>query len=255
MLASLVAVAATSCMAPEEALRLQVQDEPVTDSSRYVGFAAMPDSPLVERPPVDAHEHYARSQPERSQSRGRRDWQLMRDAVDHLLGWDFDRSRCAEVPVDLPAVSRDGRVLALGMSSRVKSWHDAAVEIISTETGTTLARRELPRVANGGVMSSDEGCDAVGELAQWLEPGQFVPMRGVARTDFGFPDALDPWIVVVSDGARRERSGGNDLVVVPASAVGTETLGVQIPPDGAPIEPKAFVSEHVAVFTEYYVGC
>lgn len=223
MLASLVAVATTSCMAPLE--------------------------------PVDTYEHYARLRLEVAGSDRRRDWELMRNPVDHLLGWDSDRNRCSQVPVELPAVSADGRVLALGKSSRVGRWHDAAVEIISTETGVELASHSLPRVRNGGAMPVDEGCEAVGELAQWLEPGQFVPMLGVARTDFGFPDVVDPWIRVVSDGARQERSGGIDLVVVPASAVGIETLGVRVPPEGSVVEPRAFVSDHVAVFTESYVGC
>ena len=61
---------------------------------------------------------------------------------------------------------------------------------------------------------------------------------------------------MASDGARRERSGGNDVVVVPASAIDTEPFGVRLPEDGAVLlEPTAFVSEHAAVFTEYYVGC
>lgn len=256
-------LSAASCTGPQESLELDEVEAAQDMEPRYAGFGDAPHRSPPAPPPetgatagveIDTVAHYSSLPQPRGRVR-RRDWDVMRDVVDELLGWDSDRSRCADAPPTLPALSADGRVLALGLTTMTARGRDATIRLVATESGALLSRKRLPRVRDASPMTRDDACAAAREIDQWLAVGDFQPMQEAVRTDSGIPPAVDPWRYVVANGATREKDGAYDILVVPGAAVEMPQLAVRPVDEDWGGDVSAWISDEVAVLTEYYVGC
>jgi hypothetical protein len=203
-----IALCVLGCTAPEPSLEL---DAPDVDAQAFGGYAAEPDERAVEVAPPDPS-----TQP-RARPRADAYWWVM-DDPRAWIGEKTGSDGCRGEFTALPAMTRDGETLVLGLgSSPVADGHEAVVRFHRVHDGTVEREVELLRPSEWTRLTEREDgmakvrrryCDRLAVLEGELRTigAEAMPVVGAWGNPIRnrLPSDAWPWPYVVSDGATRE---------------------------------------------------
>ena len=256
-----MALAVIGCTAPPDTLEL---DAPEVDAQAFAGYAVEPDAAAVEIAP-----------PQQPRSRPRADafWWVLDDPP----GWIGDKTGsdgCRGEFTALPATSRDGKTLVLGLgNSPVVGAHEAVVRFYAIDDGGLDKEIELLRPSEWTRLTEREDgmskvqrryCDRLAQLEQEVQAigAEPMPLAGSWANPIHqrLPKDGSPWPNVVSHGATREVDMAvTDIVIACAD---DEHAKLRIVPGGerrcrgeSGRFAKVWATATMAVYTRGACGC
>lgn len=260
LLASM-ALAVFGCTAPPDTLEL---DAPEVAAQAFAGYAVEPDAAVVEIAP-----------PERARVRPRVDafWWVL----DDPRAWIGDKTGsdgCKGEFTALPAMTRDGKTLVLGLgNSPVVGAHEAVVRFYAVDDGALEREIELLRPSEWTRLTEREDgmprvqrryCDRLAQLEQELQAIDVEPMPLVGSwanpIHQRLPKDAWSWPNVVSNGATREVDMAVTDIVIARADVPHAKLRIQ-PGDERRCRgeggrfAKVWATATMAVYTRGACGC
>jgi hypothetical protein len=252
------------CTAPEPSLEL---DAPDVDAQAFGGYAAEPDETAVEVAPPDPS-----TQP-RARPHADAYWWVM----DDPRAWIGDKTGsdgCKGEFTALPAMTRDGETLVLGLgNSPIVGAHEAVVRFHAVHDGSLEREIELLRPSEWTRLTEREDgmpkvqrryCDRLAQLEQELQAIGAEPMPLVGSwanpIHQRLPKDAWPWPSIVSNGATREVDiAVTDIVIARADV---EHAKLRILPGGerrcrgeSGRFAKVWATATMAVYTRGACGC